>query len=127
MNTELFRIDETFDSPLVVIKSDSPQILLKGVSMPENSFEFYNPIENKILEFLNAMGDKVEMEVELNYLNSMSGKQILQLIKKIKAAKNNFSVLWRHKNNDDLIRIKGEDIKKICPNVMVELIAIITT
>lgn len=125
MSAELFRIEETLDSPLVVIKPDLPQVIIKGVSMPENAFEFYFPIETRILELLKNMGEQVELEIELVYLNSMSGKQLLQLIRKIDSAKKNFKVLWKYQAEDDLLRIKGEDLKRICPTVAIEVIPIV--
>ncbi len=126
MGNELFRIEDTVDSPLVVVNADVPQVIIRGISMPENAFEFFNPIELRIMEFLQNMGDDVMVEIELSYLNSMSGKQILQLIRKIKSAHGNLRISWKYKNEDELIRIKGEDLKRICPTISIELISILT-
>lgn len=121
MDVELFRCEETMDAPLLIVKADAPHVLLKGISMPENAFEFYNPLEQKIVELLRLVGVELIMEVELTYLNSMSGKQILQLIRKIAAEHPQMKVVWKYNREDDLIRIKGEDLKRICPNIAVEL------
>ncbi|HET6993290.1 MAG TPA: SiaC family regulatory phosphoprotein [Bacteroidia bacterium] len=124
MTAELFRLEETIDSPLVVIKSDSPHIMISGVSMPENSYEFYSPIETKALELLKDRGNDILIEIELSYLNSMSGKQLLQLIRKISYNHSGLKVVWKYKTDDDLMRIKGEDIKRICPAINIELVGV---
>jgi hypothetical protein len=124
MSADLFRIEETIDSPMVMIRAEAPHVTIKGVSMPENAYEFYSPIEKRALELLATMGNDIVIEIELSYLNSMSGKQLLQLIRKVSYTHPKLKVLWKYKSDDDLIRIKGEDIKKICPAIKIELVSI---
>lgn len=126
MSTELFRLNATLDTPLILVQTELPEVIIKGISMPENSFEFYDPIEKSVMEHLQGKGSEVTMEIELNYLNSMSGKQLLQLIRKVKSAHDGLNVWWKYKAEDDLIRIKGEDIKRICPQIKIELFALAT-
>lgn len=122
MSEPIFKTEATADTPLFLVDKNACSITIHGVSMPENSFEFFDPLEKKTLEMFSGYKGDLLLDVELTYLNSMSSKQILKLIKLLSSSHPLLKVNWKYTKNDDLIRIKGEDIKMICPNIEVNVL-----
>lgn len=52
MASEVTKEEATNDTPSFIIDLSAQRISIKGVSMPENSFEFYDPLENNHSLFL---------------------------------------------------------------------------
>jgi SiaC family regulatory phosphoprotein len=118
----VYKEEATEDTPLFLIDTNTNSVLIQGISMPENSFEFYDPLEKKSLEaFSNHKGD-LSLEIELTYLNSMSSKQLLKLIKLLSSRHPTIKVTWKFVSDDDLMRMKGEEIKEICEKVDISLV-----
>lgn len=111
MSDNAYKIDASEDTPLFLFDKNSGHIQIKGVSMPENAFEFYDPLEKMIL---GNMNDSIVLEIELSYMNSMSNKQLLKLIKQLAAKSSSLKVVWKYTKGDLLIKIKGEEISAIC-------------
>lgn len=51
----------------------------------------------------------------------MSSKQLLKMIKLLASRNPSMKVNWKYHSDDDLIRMKGEEIKTLCPNIQIEL------
>lgn len=114
-------IDPTEDSPKVHIDPQDGIMEITGVSMPENSFEFYDPIEKQALELLKEK-ENVQLTISLRYINSMSSKQLLKMIKLMASGHPKLSVTWNYLHDDTIIQMKGEDIQRLCPNVNIQVV-----
>ena len=118
MSESSFKIEATEDTPFFSFDKASGSIIIRGISMPENAFEFYDPLEKKILSNISS---PPFLEIELSYMNSMSNKQLLKLIKLLAAKKPELKVLWKYKANDTLIKLKGEEIAVICNPIEIKI------
>lgn len=118
MSKEIFTIDSQEDTPMVILERDGSKnsIIIKGISMPENALEFYQPFTEKLFSFFNSFSNTT-LDINLGYMNSMSNKQILKLIHTIYEKSKDLAVIWRHEKNDELIKIKGEEFQSIFPNI----------
>lgn len=114
------KIEGTKHTPEVTIDEDGLTIDIKGVSMPENAFDFYVPIIEKVEAALSS-ADSVSVTMEITYLNSMSNKQLLKLLKTIETSNANKKAVWRSKADDRLIKMKGMEMKVLCPGLNIEL------
>jgi hypothetical protein len=121
MASEVIKEEATNDTPSFIVDPSAQRITIKGVSMPENSFEFYDPLEKKSLAIFDGKIPALTLDVELTYLNSMSSKQLLKMIKLLASRNPSMKVNWKYHSDDDLIRMKGEEIKTLCPNIQIEL------
>lgn len=119
MSSEVFVIKAEEDTPFVSMekKNSKGTLIIKGLSMPENPLEFYSPLSEKVFEFFGDNFAGFNMEINLQYMNSMSNKQILKLIKNIFSRDSSIKLTWKYQPNDDLIRMKGEEIKSVFPNL----------
>lgn len=121
MASEVIKEEATNDTPSFIVDPSAQRISIKGVSMPENSFEFYDPLEKKSLAVFDGKIPSLTLDVELTYLNSMSSKQLLKMIKLLASRNPSMKVNWKYHSDDDLIRMKGEEIKTLCPSIKIEL------
>ena len=107
-------MQRTEETPMVHITegTDSHTVHIKGVSMPENTTEFYEPLKEKFNRFIKEEL-ATTLIVELDYMNSMSNKQVLKLIDMFSKKCKDFNVLWKHAKDDELIKMKGEEIQLV--------------
>ena len=121
MGNFIYEIAATEDTPLISISNNAEIMQMKGVSMPENAFEFFDPIEKKTLEILGANQNPTILEIELNYMNSSSNKQILKLIKSIYKVHSSLKIKWIYDSKDALMKIKGSEFVELCKPIPFEL------
>lgn len=114
MTNSVYRIEATADTPLFEIDRDKHYMKIKGVSMPENPFEFYDPIEKATLDTYSNHKEPLVLDIELSYMNSMSNKQLLKLIKQLFSKTPTLNVVWKYAKGDTLMKIKGEEIAILC-------------
>jgi hypothetical protein len=110
------KLNGTEDSPEVVLDQENNVFVLSGRSLPEDAMEFYKPIFSWIRSYLKDPNPNTELHIKLQYFNSSSVKQILDLIllleELIKAGKK-AKVVWFYDDGDELIEMKGQEFKSI--------------
>ena len=118
MSNNVFIIDAQEDTPMAKLEKEGGHntILIKGVLMPENPHEFFEPLSENVFKFFDQFSN-TKMEVELDYMNSMSNKLILKLIFNIHEKAKDFKVVWKCGEQDDLMKIKGMEIKLAFPEI----------
>jgi len=104
-------IAATTKTPEINFKSDG-NFTIKGNSYSENVAKFYLPIINWLETIkLNDKNFK-ELNVELNYINTASIKQLLTIISKINLKVNGAAnVNWIYEKGDEDMRSNGEDMQ----------------
>jgi hypothetical protein len=119
MSKDIVVIDAGEDTPLVLMKKEGAigSMLIKGISMPENPLEFYSPLNEKISGYFGDSVTELNLEIDLQYINSMSNKQILKVIRNLTGRDGALKVNWKYQHNDDLMKTKGEEIKAIFPQL----------
>lgn len=78
-NMDDLYIDNTPSTPEIKFEK-SGNLSIRGKSLPEDPKRFYNPLF-KWVEELNT--DNVDIQVQLEYVNTSSSKRIIELLKKI--------------------------------------------
>ena len=112
-----FVLEATESSPLCEISVSERNILLSGVSMPENANEFYFPILEEVNNLFDNTSGDFSLTISLSYMNSMSNKQLLRLMKHIESKGFKLTVNWNFQKDDDLMQTKGEELKRICSSI----------
>jgi hypothetical protein len=117
MNT--INLEKTRATPSVLFDINKNVFQIIGQSLPENAMDFYKPLYDWIEEFCVEHQDKgIELNVELDYLNSSSIKLIFLIFNKVNDHFLNdktddiICINWGYKAQDDLIRMKGEEFKE---------------
>lgn len=118
--------DSSAKTPAINFDAKSGVLLLKGRSIPENSIEFYKPLN----DWLDLYGEKpcqeTTIDMKLEYFNTSSSKCILDLLKrleKINQTGSKVSVNWYFESDDEDLEEAGEDYQAIVklPFKMIEV------
>jgi hypothetical protein len=106
-------ISKTTLTPQVQFLS-SGNLLIKGVSTPENTMSFYRPLFNWISEFKSTDPSKISLILEIDYLNSTSTKAIVELLILLNNIKKDgvpVEIMWRYESGDDDMQDLGMDLQ----------------
>jgi len=114
---EHLRIEGTKQSPLVDFNAETGKLELSGRSIPENSFEFYNPLLEWIGEYAKTPKEVTVLKVYLEYFNTSSSKYILEVLKKLKevlkADGAEVKIDWCYDEDDEEMMETGEDYEDV--------------
>jgi len=111
-----FAKDGTHDTPKVILDRNLPVFLIQGRSMPEDASHFFRPIHNWFKEYCADPNPETRIEFDLEYFNSSTLKELIRLLRFLEEMKkdgNSLEIIWCFEEGDDLIEIKGEELKSI--------------
>lgn len=109
-------IEKTDCTPTIILDKEAGIFEVKGKSMPENAFEFYEPALNWFMEYLENPNDETILKLEFDYFNTASSKmffEIMQLLDAayLKGAK--IKVNWCYFEDDEDLQEAGEDFDEM--------------
>lgn len=110
-------LEQSEVTPKVVFETESGKLEITGRSLPEDAVEFYDPLKNWIDEYTNSPNTHTELSIDLDYFNSASAKQLVDLLVKLEEvnvrAEHAVIVKWGYEKDDDLMIIRGEEMASI--------------
>lgn len=126
MNMENILREGSAKTPSVSFDSQTGILELKGRSIPENSLEFYKPLNDWIDLYGQTPCEKTIVDIKLEYFNTSSSKCILDLFKKLEKINLKgipVSVNWYFEQDDEDMEEAGEDYQAILklPFKMIEV------
>jgi len=117
MEKELM-IKATNKTPYINFDAKSGLLQIHGYSLPENSFEFYEPILNWLDKYLLNPNKKTEFDFRMVVLNTSSSKMFIDIFRKInKLVESNTSevkVVWYYEIEDEDIHETALQYEEIC-------------
>ena len=118
------KIEPTHKTPRVTLEPETNIFELGGRSIPEDSVSFYKPILEWIDAYAQSPNPKTEFKFELEYFNTSSSKNILELLKKLESifnSGNDVHITWYYDEDDEDMEETGEDYKALL-SVPLELV-----
>ena len=109
------KIEATISSPSVAFDPETGDMEIGGESYPENSFEFYAPIESWLHQYLETSSRRVRMRVTLSYLNTSSTKCMIDLLDELEAAHSRgieVTVEWYYDPDNERARDNIEEFRE---------------
>ncbi len=108
-------IEATVKTPKVVVDSDAGKILLAGISIPEDPYEFYSPVEHEIDDYLKQPKSATSLDFQLEYFNTSSTLIIRNLIRKLanNSKSTNLSIKWYYEAYDEDMKEAGDEFKRL--------------
>lgn len=104
MDKELI-LKATDKTPSINFDSESGLFQIHGYSLPENSFEFYEPILKWLEEYTKNPNKKTEFDIKLVVLNTSSSKMFVDIFRKInkmvEQKSSEVSVVWYYEIDDE--------------------------
>ena len=110
-----------FGDTNIDFNKEKGHLKISGISMMEDSLEFYKEIKNMIDEYLSNSSSKLTIEFELTYFNSSSAKQFIQILTKVEGNKGN--AIWKYPKDHSIMHDRGKELE-ILVDVPFEFIAI---
>jgi hypothetical protein len=123
---ENLTLEGSAKTPTVKFDSAAGKLELKGRSIPENSIEFYKPLNDWIDSYASNPQTETIVDVKLEYFNTSSSKCILDLFKqleKLNQRNTKVQVNWYFEEDDEDMAEAGEDYEAIIdlPFKMIEV------
>jgi hypothetical protein len=114
---EIFELDAKNHTPYIKLDHTTGIMEFKGRSTPENSVEFYDPINKWLIQFISeAVAIPVIVMLKFEYFNTSSSKCILDVLKKFAELKKtgaDVKVEWYYEQDDDDMKEAAEDYSDI--------------
>jgi hypothetical protein len=122
------KIEGTKKTPNINFDSSSGVLSIMGRSVPEDTYEFFQPIMQWIDTYSLTPGNETLVKIQLDYFNTSSSKFLLELLKKIKSiqTKNtgaNVKIEWCYDDGDEEMKESGHDFMDLL-NINFEFICI---
>ena len=120
-------IEGTPKTPSIKFDAKDGVFEIKGRSIPENSVEFYKPLNEWLDNYMQIPLDKTIVNIRLEYFNTSSSKCILDVFKRLEAihrSKHDVEINWFYEEDDEDMLEAGEDYDSIIkvPFKMVEIV-----
>ena len=115
---ENIELSGTPKTPSVNFNCENGIIELKGRSIPENSVEFYKPLNDWIKEYGLNPQELTIFEVKLEYFNTSSSKCLLDIFKILESINGNnteVKINWYFEKDDGDMEEAGEDYQALIP------------
>ena len=77
---ETLRIEQSDDSPLVILDQVDSQFEISGKSLPEDVLDFYQPVLDWLNEYKEKPNGKTVFNMKLVYFNTSSSKMIMDIL-----------------------------------------------
>jgi len=109
-------IDGSSKTPRINFDGEAGVLELYGRSIPENSVEFFEPLNEWLNEYSLDAKDETVIDMKLEYFNTSSSKCILDFFKKLESMNGkvtNVKVNWYYEMDDEDMAEAGEDYEAI--------------
>ncbi len=120
------QIKPTVKTPGIEFDSNNGTITIKGISIPEDPQEFFEPLNTQIDEYILTPSETTFLDFKLEYFNTSTTLIIRNLIRKLRAIsdKTNFKVRWYFETDDEDMEEAGEEFKMLFRDVDFEIIGV---
>jgi hypothetical protein len=105
----------TPDTPQIDFNIEKGTYAMEGISIPENTTVFYEPLIVWISEFLDQQKKEFELKMFLHYYNTSSNISLINFLTKIQTHTNSSlcTILWCYEKDDEDMMYKGEELADI--------------
>jgi hypothetical protein len=113
---ENLHLEGSAKTPSIHFDAAAGKLELKGRSIPENSVEFYKPLNEWIDTYGKNPVNATTVDVKLEYFNTSSSKCILDLFKKLESIsgeRTQVTVNWYFEEDDEDMEEAGQDYQAI--------------
>lgn len=103
-------------TPSITFNANEGKLELKGRSIPENSVEFYKPLNDWIEAYGVSPKAQTSVDIKLEYFNTSSSKCILDLFKKLETINGkgtDVNINWYFEEDDEDMEEAGQDYQAI--------------
>jgi len=110
MSDRIIRIDETEDSPEIILDGENYILKISGPSFPEDAFGMFQPIMRWV-DTIRQDAVKLTCEFDFSILSSASNKLLFEVLLKLEDMYQNgkdVAIFWYHDDFDEDMQEEGE-------------------
>jgi len=99
-----------------MILIDQGEITIKGRSIPEDAFEFFEPVVEACRKYVEKPAKHTVIEIHLDYINSGSKKYLTNIFTVLETSYldgNGYEISWIYDHDDEAMLDLGNDLKGI--------------
>lgn len=110
-----FKIESTSKTPKIDFNLDSGELLMSGISVPENAVAFYTPVLEWLVNYVTNPKNKTILSLKLSYLNTSSLQFLYDALKELDviSAPDSVVINWYYSEDDEDMKETGEDFKEV--------------
>lgn len=108
-------INATDDTPEIIFDPSKNTFKISKISVPEDAYEFYSPVIQWIKDYGNRPLPETNLEFNLEYVNSASAKQLIQVLLAFEEInkKNKVKIKWYYEGIDEDMLMLGKRFKNL--------------
>ena len=114
---EAIILEKTKNSPEIILDIENNSFKIAGRSIVENPGEFYLPIYKWLEEYVKSPLDFTDFIIDLEYFNSSSARQIMEIIMLLEKINENtdkkVKISWMYEEGDEMSKERGDEIKLV--------------
>lgn len=110
---EALILQATEDTPEVIFDPDQNIFKISKISVPEDAYEFYHPIIEWIKQYGKDPLEETTVDFDLEYVNSASAKQIIQVLLALENIENKILIKWYYEAIDEDMQLLGKRFKNL--------------
>lgn len=124
---EILTQEGSLTTPSILLDPNQGIIELKGKSIPENSFGFYEPLYDWLNEYSQNPQKVTTVNLSMEYFNTSSSKEFMKFFRQLEdlhnSGKTKMVVKWYHEEDDEEMMEMGESLSKEI-DIPIEIVAI---
>lgn len=111
-----YAIEASEKTPAISLDGERGVIEIRGKSVPEDSFNFFEPMKSWLDEYVIKPAPSTEVIVALEYFNTSSAKVLLEVFKLMnqlhKTGQTSMNIRWVYEEDDDDMLEAGHDYQR---------------
>jgi hypothetical protein len=113
---EALRIEQTDDSPEVILDQEANRFEISGKSLPEDVVDFYQPVLDWLEEYGKDPNPETRFTIKLIYFNTASSKLILDILmifETLVEEGHRVLIRWLYPSTDDDMQEAGREYEEM--------------
>ncbi|MBN4072822.1 DUF1987 domain-containing protein [Crocinitomix catalasitica] len=113
-------------TPYIQADLDKGLITISGISLPENPYEYYRPLNEALDAYLVEPKQNTNLEFRIEYFNTGSAVVLRNLIQRLLdfLGKDHLHLKWYYERDDQDIKETADEFKAIFPALSFDLIEV---
>ena len=106
---EDIHLERTLKTPEVHFVSSKGELEIGGISIPENTVDFYHPLIYWITQYSSEPLEFTKFVVKFEYFNTSSSVVILNIFRMLSEIKSKVQIDWYYESDDSEMQELGQD------------------
>ncbi len=99
-------------TPSLHFNQQENQFRIEGRSLMEDADKFYKPLQDWLVEYRKNPNSKTELNIQLEYLNTATSRQFLDLFKILEGIPDS-KIVWKFSDEDEDMEEMGQELAEL--------------